>query len=75
MGKKKCETSACMKTALFNNCEEAYLEGEALGIKVTSEITKEGNKCKVVETAQGVNETCIYNIPVLSGEFPDCKIN
>ena len=76
--KKKCESSACMKQAFLNNCEEAYLDENALGMNAKSDVTKEGNRCKVTEEVYGssgnriTKVVCYYDMPVGSNMLGDC---
>lgn len=75
--KKKCDSSACIKAAFRNNCEEAYYEGELFGYTVKSDVSKDGGRCRVTEGVYSggakVGETvCYYDMPVGSNAVPSC---
>lgn len=75
--KKKCDSSACIKAAFRNNCEEAYYEGTALGYTVKSDVSRDGGRCRVAEGVYSggtkIGETiCYYEMPVGNNAVPSC---
>jgi hypothetical protein len=75
--KKKCDSSACIQTAFRNNCEEAYYQGSLLGYDYKSDVSRDGNKCRVTDDVSGqggikTHAVCYYDMPVGSNMFGNC---